>query len=368
VSSEASLSMSNLNGAVNIIEPSPPPIILTIPDEILLRILNLLPYSHQVESFVQCSGNDQRCLVSQVLILRHVCRHFRCISAELDFWSEPHFQFRQLLPDFEDSEGIEWMEESSILRHEQRFLKVLLSDAALVNCMGRRKAEWMFTTLEELQIVIQAIPLFKQNARVIHLEFMEYINLLHSGTSADPLQTAIEILSACSCITTLSIHSPRSVDLTAIASSFPHLEWFTCSETPGFHGSLQQLTRLQTLSIDTCEYRPLRGHSRATTVRPSWLPLQSTETLTQLSLMCDTLVIPFFHAMSQLSPDQFINLKLLNVSPLCSPIVTFILRSQCRLEVFMADLVRHLAPIATVTAMFQAECLRNLKEFAASNS
>ena len=101
-----------------------------------------------------------------MLVLRSVCRHFRAVTAELDFWYDADFLFADLVTSSYES--------SSFMRHyqEKRFLKVLFTDASLVNSLGRRKTDWKFESLEGLMAVMEGVPLFVQNARVIHLEIL----------------------------------------------------------------------------------------------------------------------------------------------------------------------------------------------------
>ena len=95
-----------------------------------------------------------------------------------------------------------------------------------------------------------------------------------------------------------------------------------------------------------------------------WLPLRSAETLTELSLECSGVDIPTFDTDSL---DTFINLKSLNIGPLCDSVCDYIIRSRMQLDVFETELLRRLVSIDKFVDMLRAECLRNLKEFGLSN-
>ena len=327
------------------IEPPPTPFILRIPNEILYHILSFLPNLSRNESFVRYYTNGKDYEVSQTLVLRSVCRHFRAVTAELDFWYDADFLFSSLINCFYT--GLEIRNDL-----EGRFLRILFTDAGLVNSLGRRKTDWMFEGLEGLMAVMEGVPLFTQNARVIHLE-METEEMSCFPLS---LHTAIDILAACSHITTLSIRLADSVDFNAIAASFPSLETLSCSESSNFYGSLQQLDRLQTLVIQT--WGDDSPHA------PPWLPLRSAETLTKLSLKCGRVDIP---SLDTNSLNAFINLKSLNIGPLCDSVCDFIIRAPIQLDVFETELLRRDAPVDKFIDMLRAECLRNLKEFGLSN-
>jgi len=150
------------------IESPPTPLILSIPNEILHHIFSFLFDLPRDETFIQHQSDGEEYEVSQVLVLRSVCRLFRSITAELDFWYDPDFRFSNLI--FPPHPLIEY---SMYHYLEGRFLEVLFTDANLVDSLGRRKTDWSFDSLEGLMAVMEGVPLFKQNARVIRLEIIE---------------------------------------------------------------------------------------------------------------------------------------------------------------------------------------------------
>src|ERR1700685_2977202 len=216
--------------------PAPTPLILSIPNEILHHILSFLPRLSHGEPFIQFQLNGEDHEAPQMLVLRSVCRLFRAITTELDFWYDAAFSFARLVSS------------SGIPDQEGRFLRVLFTDANLVESLGRRKTDWMFESLEGLMAVMEGVPLFIQNARTINLEIMED-EMPYPHREPSSIDIAIDTLAACSHITTLNIRLADTVHLTAIAMSFPSLEKLTCTETTHFRGSLQRLSHLQSLHI-----------------------------------------------------------------------------------------------------------------------
>jgi hypothetical protein len=76
--------------------PRPAPFILSIPNEILRRILAFLADLCHDEPFVKYCSNGKQYRVAQMLVLRPVCRKFRAATVELDFWYDPDFLFANL--------------------------------------------------------------------------------------------------------------------------------------------------------------------------------------------------------------------------------------------------------------------------------
>jgi hypothetical protein len=130
----------------------PAPFIIRIPNEILHHILSFLPDLSRGEPFVQYHSNGKDHEVSQMVVLRSVCRHFRAITAELYFWYDVDFRFSDLTLHSYDT--------FLFIRHdkEKRFLKVLLTDANLVNSLGQCKKDWNFEILEGLMAVMESVP------------------------------------------------------------------------------------------------------------------------------------------------------------------------------------------------------------------
>jgi len=372
--------MNTINPGLNVEEPDPPTI-LRLPNEILFRILNsvcdnlnpnayrvdpLLPnqkhqdYSHRVRPFVEIeSPTGKKYEVCQNLVLRSVCRRFRYISPELDFWYQPGFRFTELVAYREPSRTPNFphffIPNYCSLRRiaEEGLLKLLVADANFVDSLGRRKAEWVFEGLEGLIVVMEDVPLFKQNARTIGL----WITMQNS-TIPSPVDTAIDMLAVCFRITTLSIRETWSVNLSGIGTKFPFLENLNCLDIVTFEGSLDELSGLETLQM-----RLWQGDERI--IRRPCLPLQCTKTLTTLSLNWDKAIGNSLFDLNAL--DEFISLKSLKIGPLNPRICDSLLRSHCQLEVFEPSIFRPLVPIDKLITMFQAPCLRTVRQFSLSH-
>jgi hypothetical protein len=281
-----------------------------------------------------------------MLVLRSVCRKFRAIIPELDFWYDAEFLFADLASP--ESVG------SSLRRHyEQQLLQALFSDANIVDSLGRRKTDWMFESIDGLIDVMDSVPLFAQNARTIYLEALDLDeDDLGLGIEPQSLDIAFDTLSACDHVTELTIRLGYTIDLDLIAASFPSLEILNCFETNDYSGSLQELSCLQILRLD--------GGDNYISNMTTMLPLRAAETLTELRLDCATVDNPIFDSEPL---DAFINLKSLNIGPLCDSISDFIIRAKIRLDVFETSLIQEYAPIDKFVNMLQAESLRDIKEF-----
>ena len=342
---------------------SPPsgPLILSIPNEILHHIFSFLhvsppddpfvsdPYSYD-ESFVLYQVNGKRYEVAQELVLRSVSRHFRAITAELDFWYDADFRFIDLIPSsYEDRHS-----RFGARYPERKFLKALFGDANLVKSLGKRKTDWRFESLEGLMTVMECVPLFVQNARAIDLEIMDVDTYRAQPSDFD---AAIDVIASCSHITKLSTRLANDVNLSKIAAYFPALETLSCRENNSFQGSLALLDRLRTLRLDYYDDKfpsPRR-----------WLPLRSAETLTELSVQCGPDVdTQIFDTTSLL---MFVNLKILHIRPLCDSIINFLIRAQIQLDVFETTLIRRYVAINRFVELLRAASLRNLKELELSN-
>jgi hypothetical protein len=330
-----------------VVEPPPSkPWILHIPNEILLHILSYLTDpSHEPDRFVSYDIDDDE--ISQILVLRSVCSLFRTATAELDFWCDPDFQFTDLLYPHGTHSVFPRMFEK-----EERFLKVLFSDDHLVESLSHRKIEWKFDSVGVLEVVMESIPLFAQNARAISLEFVYD----ETVTQVDPLfEIAFDKLAVCSGVTKLRTNLAFVINLSTVAASFPLIEEVDFCQTSMYNGSSRGFTRLRKLGLDSWQCPPITS---------LWLPLNCTETLTELRLHCGGLDRPVFDTTAL---ERFTNLKILSIRPLCKSVCNYIIKSTMRLDVFDTTLEKRLVPINKFGQMLHAESLRNLKEFELSN-
>lgn len=72
-------------------EPPPEPFILRLPNEVLHQIFaHLYALSlHDPARSILSNGQEQE--LGQMLVLPSICRRFRAITPELDFWIHPRF-------------------------------------------------------------------------------------------------------------------------------------------------------------------------------------------------------------------------------------------------------------------------------------
>ena len=309
--------------------------ILTIPNEVLLHILNLVEPIGK-EKFVYYRLNDRRYHVSQWLLLRSVCRHFRALSVALDFWYREDFEFSQLL-----HRQYSW-------EAELQFIVILFSDENLAEALGRRKTNWVAHTFDELKTIVQGIPLFKENARTIRLQsYYQY-----------DIESVMELLSDCRHITTFETNletdeHTSTLDLTVLATSLPLLENLCLTKMGKFAGSLENLVHLKSLHITS-------WNTHETSV--PWLPLQSAHSLTALRLTA-AFETPHLSVYKLPCFSAFHNLTSLTIGPLTAEVCAYLLASNCHLETFGLYFHMYLAPIDVVITMFQAECLQTVKNF-----
>ena len=271
-----------------------------------------------------------------MLVLRSVCHHFRAITTQLDFWCDPNFYFTDLIPHSPLARSVDSY-------YDGQLLEALFSNPNLVYSLGQRKKDWIFDSYEGRIVVLEGVPLFRQNTSAIHLEIIE----------EEDCHAAMKALAAYSHITKFSTHYTTTIDLSTIAALFPSLESLSCFETSNFKGSLEQLPHLHTLHLSSWD----------NTMHPNrpCLPLQSSQTLTELSLQyCMDVNIPFCNTDSL---GTFMNLKSLTIRPLTESICKFIIHTQVQLDFFEITIVKRHAPIHRFVDMIQLDCLRNLKEF-----
>ena len=316
--------------------PPSKPWIVHIPYELLLHILSFLTDpSYKLDLFVTYNVDDREIKVSQILVLRSVCRLFRTATAELGFWCDPDFSFIDLV----------WSGHYGPIHGKEEFLlKVLFSDDHLVQSLSRRKTDWKFDSVGGLDVVMEAIPLFAQNATSISLEF-PYATQDAMGKQ---YETAFEKLAVCSGVTKLTTELAVVVNLSTIAASFPLLEELETWTTFKYNGSSRGFTRLRKLGLENAPFLSL------------WLPVNCMETLTELSLHYSGLDWPFFDATNL---EKCTNLKTLWVGPLSENFCDYIIRSPMQLDAFATNLRERHVPINKFRQMLHAGSLRNLKDF-----
>jgi hypothetical protein len=319
-----------------------------------MNILSRFSYS----DFVEFTSDDKHYQISQILVLRQVCHLFRILSTSLLLWTERDITFGSLIR----GPGCDHPNQVRVqLEKEAGFLKALFEDEFLVNTVSCKRIHWTFDSLAELRIIIQYIPGFKDNVRSIELELWhgEGKGYLDNLTDLQDVNDAFAALSACSCVTTLSITMASEINLDLITALFPSLETLVLSDVCTCSGSLQGLGHLDQLTF-------LAIHDVDISETMRLLPLSSAQTITHLDLEFRGEVNnPWFNFEPLCS---FVHLTSLMIGPLCPGICGFIIMSQFRLTVFEAVVTRDLLPIEIFALMFKAQSLEHLKRLELINS
>jgi hypothetical protein len=171
------------------------------------------------------------------------------------------------------------------------------------------------------------------------------------------LEDVLEVLSACSRISRLTIPTEAKINFDAIANSLPSLVTLECLYVYSYSGSLQRLNHIRTLS--------LRQIFRNVSEITPFLPSNSVQTLTHLVLDFRGPRFDDGQPIIDTEPlNSFPHLTSLSIGPLQSSICDFIIGSQIRLKVFEVLMLHEIPPIDEVEDMLEAKCLRNIERFA----
>ena len=168
--------------------------ILLLPTELLIDILSFLlpPICGQLSQ----PPNPPLEAVPPYQTVRHVCKTFRTIADQLPFWYEREFQFEILrfrrIPPLIAGFGFSYFSQRfSLYSYEPyhssktaSFVDVLLQDAHLVECLGRKKA-WAFYSKEVFGAISRNIPGVHNNTEWLHLDWRDGVTPRWSpGSSA----------------------------------------------------------------------------------------------------------------------------------------------------------------------------------------
>ena len=324
-------------------ETSSPPstsFISRVPNEILQSIFSFIPDTQHFNSLDPdySEGNHE---VSQEFILRLVCRRFRTIVNESDFWLAQNFDFASLLK----RRLSNW--------EEREFLRTLFKDRHLVKCL-RRKTAWTFGNLNSLFAVIKNIPSFPQRARNIALAIVDNEDYLFSdGPSA--VTTAIKKLAICQHVTSLSIRWTIFVDLDAIVRSFPLVENIKLVEIIDCHGSLRRLTNVKELTIDNNSIS-----EDPSTFLSLVIPAESAKSLASLNIVTSAIEEPA--TIPAVLLNQFVNLTRLCIRPLGSEMCDSITSANFQLQDFETIFAHKFISESKYLDIFAAQSLRHLKK------
>ena len=190
----------------------------SFPNEILCEIFSHLNLSDRVQYYNRGWRN-----VAQILVLRSICRRFRDIANQLEFWHQDAFEFRTLM-DPGRMPGTKSQRESLHSKpfnrefyitayhneEEEFFIRTLLADDNLVPQFARKKS-WTFYGYRSFNTVIECLPTFATNTTEITFSTFEYdismesINLPGFKIRPSRLSLAIRKLSICPQLTALTI-------------------------------------------------------------------------------------------------------------------------------------------------------------------
>lgn len=321
--------------------------ILKLPNEILSETLShVLPYNG-----IEFTCPYKKVSDSPFHSVRAVCRQFRCIVAELPFWCLPDFNILKLKP-----RSIEDVD----------FLHDLFRDRDIVKTLQRR-TDWTGLTIGELEVLVNNVPLFRENTKSIHLQFVDEPPTW-PPQSPPQFDIAVATLKTCRNLTSLSLyHVFDYVNLDAITEEFPSLEIFK------LQGSIRCI--YGTLDLENLREMAFK-HEHPDSVpsgvlallparpwnllpnSPNILPINSI-TIETLSIEC--LVSGFLNPRSL---DTFVNLTSLEIRALDDHVVCHLLMTYPRrLTTFKTATFGYThKAISTVAQAFSSPCLENVQE------
>src|SRR5947207_4598900 len=185
--------------------------VMSLPNELLRKIFSYLPPVRVTSLFFP----HLRSTRSTLLALRHTCRRFRAIVADSTFWCTDDGDGaarNELVPTTDSHLTSE--------RREERFLKALLDDPQIVECL-ESKNMWSFSYRRGLLAILQFVSLFRQNANFVTLYGMSYPDFdpfAHEKPSFS-IHDAIDSLAFCHCISTFHIKYVHEIKLEIIVKS-----------------------------------------------------------------------------------------------------------------------------------------------------
>ena len=144
--------------------------ILDFPTELLREIFSILDFYEEV-TYRDSSALPKK--MTQLLILRFVCRRFRKIVNELPVWYQDEFHFLSLM---------NWNTTLNRrifgFRDEARFIMALCGDKHLVMQMAK-KTRRQFDSVASFDAIVKNIPTFSTNT--VQLELNAYMKIVLTG-------------------------------------------------------------------------------------------------------------------------------------------------------------------------------------------
>jgi hypothetical protein len=175
---------------------------MQLPNELLREIFSYLIVSPGFSHTIKDSYRRD------FFTLRSVCRTFRALVNELDFWWDEEFELVALLPYDHKLYSAEIE-----LRHGN-FLTELLEDRQLIEWLGRRPS-WRFTNMTSFRTVYTLVHSFRDT--ITSIVFEGAINTPLVDGWRGSLRTGIQALANCPNLTSLKIwgcpDEPYDLDL-----------------------------------------------------------------------------------------------------------------------------------------------------------
>jgi hypothetical protein len=288
---------------------------------------------------------------SDLFAVRSTCRAFRFIANELLFWVDDDFRVVETIP-----RRLSSFEDDSF---DATFLELILSDRHLLASLAKRKV-WHFKNITTLRVVLLKVPSFRRQPVSVHLLFDKLSSGYWLRTS---FNVAISELFACHCLTSLVLldnmddvyqnsEPHQLIDLDLIVQCCPTITLLRLICTH-LVGTLRHLSTLQSLVADNINIR-----------NPSaFLPVQSTHSLTHLSVLLDKSEFLFESACTDGTFALFVNLTTLFVHPLTDPMCDVLMGGHFRLKHFRTTAIPRFGHLnlIKVIVMFSESSLRGLQ-------
>jgi len=255
----------------------------------------------------------------QILPVRQVCLRFRAVANELKFWHDDDFEFSQISLSYYDE------------KPKLPLVETLLADPHLADCISKKRV-WTFRSYREFCIVLKRVPLFQNTVSTLRL-FWAASSTRHfsfGSTDATPFDTMVHEFASCSNLTTLQLLAVPTLDLANISEYCPGLQKLFVKnyryDSPycEWHGSLQELSNLQQLSLINLGGAERRQWSPTANVLPS----SSIASLTHLEIIDGQPEVTNYIVQSL---STFVHLTHLSLEPLTEEALDRIMRAKFQL-------------------------------------
>lgn len=299
--------------------------------------------------FIHPEREGNQCCCS-LFNIRATCRKFRALVNELPIWFDPNFKLVQVVPYRRGQEPVDDWE-----TYEAGFLRLLLQDLHLVQCLERRTS-WHFKNLQSLLAVIDCVPSFPTATRSIVLFYSVCSG--HCNEMRDwkkhPINKSLGHLGICQSLTSLMIYGLEccTLDLSMIGKGCPLLKRLQLIFIESCKGMLHGLSLLDELHTNS---------SWAVTPSNGLIPVDSVTSLTHLALIFGYEDFWLNDAFDDGDFDGFVNLKSLYIHPLSNAVCDFLIRSTIELKELRTTVIKKYGNvIRKVITIFSKPSLRNL--------